>query len=237
MDKLHIAQGTIHFGEQPLGSKEILADPGEFRGCDGVQNDKQLPGRIDLVFAVGERVAAGEMKFPADLVTSHQRRRLQRQLRYIRQVADIGILFLRGFDIELVLDSQRQAKYRNQRYKMAILWQDLAGFQTQGGYVLHLPEDDEDAMEFIRRYQQGLSTSGARIFAGTDIRSKATGPGKLLQTIPGIGPKMAARLMAEYGTPIDVGREADYYYNNNNLEKKFGPAVTKKLRAAFGERI
>lgn len=235
-ERLRVSQGTIHFGKEPLGTKEILADPGEFRDVEDVEH-LQLPGRIDLVFAVGDRVAAAECKYPADLVTSHQRRRLQRQLRYIREVADIGILFLRNFyqrDVQLF---QGVARQRNVRYRASALWQDLAGFQTQGGYVLHLPKDDEEAVEFIRWYQQGLVTSGARAFAGTDTRPKVSGPGKLLQAIPGIGPKMAQRLMAQYGTPLNVGLAAysQGAYGDVSMAKEFGPNVVKKIRAAFEE--
>lgn len=235
-DYLHIHQGTIHFGEAPLGPKEILlADPDEFRNCEGVKNDKQLPHRIDLVFAVGDRVAAAEMKFPADLVTSHQKRRLQRQLRNIRQVADIGILFLRDFEMEDVLAAQIKAKYHNMRYKGQPLWEDLAGFQTQGGYVLHLPGDDAEAVEFVRWYQQALTTSGVRMFAGSDRAPKPKGPGKLLQAIPGIGPKKAAELMKAYNTPIEVGQYV--LTAPNEFTMLWGSSITKKIRAAFEETV
>jgi len=235
MESLHVSQGNIHFGKEPLGPREIiLADPGEFRNVDGVQNERQLPGRMDIVFAVGMRVAAGEMKFPTDLVTSHQRRRLQRQLRFIREVADIGILFLRGFVMEDMQYIQEGARIRNSRYQPLTLWQDLAGFQTQGGYVLHLPEDDVEAVEFIRWYAAGLATSGARAFAGTDQAPRSKGAGKLLQAIPGIGPKKAAELMAAYDTPLEVGQDA--LAAPNEFAMLWGASVTKKIRAAFEEQ-
>ena len=231
MDRLHVSEGAIHFGKEPLGTKEILADPGEFRDVEDVGH-LQLPGRMDLVFAVGDRVAAGECKYPADLVTSHQRRRLQRQLRYIREVADIGILFLRGFVSEIVVDAQNKARMRNARYRYDLLWQDLAGFQTQGGYVLHLPDDDSDAVKFIRWYQQGLATSGARIFAGTDVQKKG---GTLLRRIKGIGPKAERDLLRAYGTPIGVGLAA--MQSPGLVHAKFGPGVVKRLRDTFEEQL
>lgn len=234
-EHLHISQDIIHLGKVPLGKKsDIIADPGEFRGVAGVEH-LQLPGRMDVVFSVGDRVAAGEIKRPADLVTSHQRRRLQRQLRFIRQEADIGILFLRDFTMERVFMAQMIAHNQNPRYRRESLWQDLAGFQTQGGYVLHLPEDDAEAIEFILWYQTGLAMNGVRMFAGTDAPVKARRKGTLLRDIKGIGPKTERDLLRRYSTPIGAGLAA--MQSPELVQKHFGPGMVKRLRNSFEEKL
>lgn len=230
---LHLKNGLIYFNDTELGPRDrILTDSGEFRGVHGVTH-LNMPGRMDTVFAVGDRVAAAEIKYPADLVTSHQKRRLARQLRHNRKIADIGILFLRDFDQDKVMMAQRTVQLalraHNRKYVVPYLWQDLAGFQTQGGYVLHLPEDDEKAVEFIRWYQTGLATSGTRMFTGTDLGKKPEGT--MLRGIKGIGPKMERDLLARYTTPLGVGLAAKQA--PELVTEHYGPSILRKLRAAF----
>ena len=99
-DKITINDGQFSYKQKVYGpSDKILAYPGEethFGTNKDVLSSKRTPEDIDILFAVDTKVAGCEVKTYADLINSWKTRRLQRQLRTLRDSCDIAILIIRG---------------------------------------------------------------------------------------------------------------------------------------------
>ena len=203
----------------------VLAYPGEdehLGSVDGVIRCK-TPHNIDLVLAIGDRVAGLEVKIAADLAGSWRSRRLQRQLRTLRDVVDIpGLVVPGGFDVKKINESLRV-------HKRALFWEDLTSLQTLGVYLLPVPRFGY--LPYIYQFRRALTTNGYRALAGDDRVQRERAPGWLLRRIPGIGLQKSHHLIDMYGSVFDVFHAA----RNGGVSETHGQSVQDKILKALEE--
>ncbi len=219
----HVRDNGLWFNDKRLGPKDALyVDSSELKGLgkkDGVKH-LAMPGRVDGVCAVGERVLGYESKLWADLVNSVASKRLARQMKLLIAVVDVPALLVRGhlpqFDAEFDW-----------------VWDELVRLQAIGVVVLPGPVADRDVPGRIATYRTFLvegSRSAYAALAGTDKRAVAEpySGGRFLQNVKGIGPKLREKLHTRYGTTAGVFAASD-----DDLRQDVSKVVLKRLREAM----
>lgn len=192
MDRFTVINGQLTCGAVVLGpSTALYADNGELVGTTiklGVVHTT-TPYRIDIVFAVDDKVVTVELKRGQDLVTSHDTRRLARQLVTMGQVSDtvvLGMVNVQDFYADLELD--------------------LVSYQMMGVVLVKLPTTPRAIVSYLAKLRPilGQTRSVLRPFAWTDIdlKRRHTGPGHLLRSIPFVGPKLVQNLLDRYGSSL-----------------------------------
>jgi len=240
--KIKVVGSLIKHGNKILGPVvNYITDPHEFKSLTTVQGVSHitLPHNIDLVFAAGQKVVTGEFKRPKDLVSSHQTRRLQRQLRNMREVSDVVVLFIRGIDHVEIQTAIRATTNRTPTYNPEWFWGDLANIQSQGVYVLPLSDSDKEAVEELRYYRKALAGSGARGMKGTDTPKSDRLPGWPLRRIAGVGPVMSQKLLKEYGSVGNVIVHAEHQQLagvSEAISEKFYQAYWAKEAIVLGKK-
>lgn len=144
----------------------------------------------DYLVPVGDKVLGIESKRPMDLESSRRSRRLQRQLRWLREACDYYALGIRADSVwhGVELDEETLVS--------------IAEWQAIGGLLLLLPSNPARLVGYLRGLQ-AVMKPGPHLFnviAGTDLdraRLKVSGCQcvvALRRLVKGVGPRLAARL-------------------------------------------
>lgn len=205
---LRIADGYIWNGEQALGpDTALIAAPAELPSLgekEGVLH-MATPHNIDLIFAVGEKVAGVESKRMADLVQSHAKNRLGRQISTLIDEVDIPIMMRKGIDMgtlgQLVADEEHHAY----RWSGRDMWADLAiRYPQLGVYVVDVPDVDLSVKMWLKTFKTALLAGPERAVARREGGSKERKPGWLLRRVPKVGPTRSTILIEQYGSVAAV---------------------------------
>ena len=226
MERYTVHDGRLWFGARNLcADDQVLADTQELLHCiptDGVVH-MRTPARVDIVFTSGPRkrpptiVVGGESKQYADLVSSFHTRRLARQLKTLRAVVDVPVLFLR---LPCPVD-----------FPDPDTLQAIIGLERHGVLVLPLPTASLPARLWLASYRDGFAGDGWQALAGYDRPPQDRQPGWLLRRIPGIGRIHSGKLVATFGTTEAVFAAA----RAGAVRPHLGPAIEQKLLKALGE--
>ncbi len=205
--------------DEILGDKHFLhVDYNELKG----QNESNkvihhtMPGRIDMIFAAGDKVIGVESKKPEDLINSIMNRRLARQFKKLREMVDIPILLIKGpipEEIELMAWENKKkfrvvydwyhtittkTTYGTEYRSLGNALFECARWQMLGGIVLYGSEYDYEIPPYLLSCRKFLS-GGQNVLmalAGDDrkVKPKTNYKGWLLECIPGIGKTTALKL-------------------------------------------
>jgi hypothetical protein len=158
-----------------------------------------MPYRIDMVFAIGDKVVGIESKKADDLKNSITKGRLSRQMRTLINEVDVPCLLMRG-----VPKKWRGIKKMNVfNEDMFEVWEELVQLQALGVYVLPGPVEDILVPKWLSRYGPALSGGRAALAAikQTDTRpAKPRHKGWFLENIKGVGVKYATKLHNHFGS-------------------------------------
>ena len=225
-NKVLIRRGKLVYKGKVLGPVDkVYAFPGEqaHLGLGAEIVVCSTPERIDLLFTAGPRVVGCEVKTATDLRDSYAIRRLHRQLATLKRVVDVSCLVIRAERLDI--DDMASTLTRPIEF-----WEDWLNWQTNGVYILLVPR--ENYLNWLLTYRKALSTSGERVFKGTDLRApRERRAGWLLRRIPTIGVVTSARLIAEFKNTWGVLQAA----RAGKVAPLLGPAVERKILAALEE--
>lgn len=205
--------GIWYEGKRLASRDALLADSRELTALstdDGVRH-LNMPGRIDLVFAAGDKVVGAESKKAQDCIDSFYSRRLHRQLRTLGRLVDIPAIILRGYAPDFI-----------DEYSGAII--NLVRIQALGVYLLPLPMDDRECLPWLLKYSEIL-TDGSRAanaaVRGEDNRLK--GQGLLVSQVKGLGAKRVDKLLR-----LAVSKAGE-----TELQAVVGKTLARRLREAI----
>lgn len=195
MDRFSVADGQLVLGDVVIGPATALyATPSELKSLtvkDGVVHTTATLN-IDLVFVTDPygtepKVVGVELKRGSDLVSSHDTHRLARQLVTIGLTCDVVVLGISNA-LEVYVD----------------FGSDMVAYQMMGVVIVNLPSSPKAVVKELASLKPilGGTRSVLRPFkwVDTDLRPKREKRGWLLQSIPGIGDKIAAKLLDKFGS-------------------------------------
>jgi len=208
-----VRDGFVWWEERKLGpDTALLCAPKELASLNEKEGVLHLstPHQIDMIFAVGEKVALVESKKPPDLVKSHAVRRLSRQVSTLIEFGDIPILLRRGgcdFDLLNHLTSEEQS--HSKRWTARDFWQDMnVRLPMLGVFVVDVPDEDLVVRDWLLRCKEAFSGEPSRAVAKREAQPKERAPGWWLRRIPGVGMATSQKLHDEYGSTYGVMRAA-----------------------------
>ena len=233
---LSVSGGTIWYdkgeGKPPVSlgpDTALIAAPAELTTLgerDGVLH-MATPHNIDLIFAVGDRVAGVESKKCADIVGSHQAGRLGRQIAVLLEHVDIPILMRRGTDMGVLVQLVADAEHHAKRWSGRDMWSDIhIRYPQLGVYVVDVPDVDLSVKMWLKVYRAALLTVPERAVIRREKGPKERQPGWLLRRVPKVGPTRSAALIEEYGS---TGAVLDAVRNGGVSP----PSVQKVLKEAL----
>lgn len=208
MSRYSVRDGQMWWGEHALGPAHLIY-------VDGHQDlasilKRALPyehlvvrklGVGDYVFKIAnsDLVAGIEEKKLEDLVNSTGTRRLQRQLRHLRESVDVPICAVR-LPYSFTLNEDM----------LVLPLIELLKWQAVGGMATILPAGMTALMSMLEVIQANLQPGRGiwSVLAGTDKRQEPPGMSKLVTQLHrlrlGIGPATGAKLEARYANLVEA---------------------------------
>jgi hypothetical protein len=164
-------------------------------GSDKSFSVEQLPVSDYAFLTDDDRLVGIEEKKPRDLENSHAKRRLQRQLRALKQSTDVPILGLR------FIWDHRTAYDQYYLEPIVKLYPDLAKWARIGHMLLLPPEP----LEFLKQIKPLFNTEPKEVLsivAGSDLKKRKEHESKFVQgmirLIKGCGMKTAVKVEAYF---------------------------------------